>query len=421
MNIHELREAQVGYENRLDDVLKDKEKLYQLRSSFVRYFNNNRIRTMQIDDFVAGVDLPEKGFNFCYAIERQLDGLGRIIGATAFKFGVYYGRTKSDENYEYRFTHKFGNTYQEAFEGVRKSILQLLVVGADENINAIADNILSPMFKGKILCTYFPERYLNIFSNDHLNYYLTKLDLDNEDLIWGDAVYKREALIHYKNQDPIMKNWSVDLFSTFLYSVYPGRPLKEVENRSDNSDPLSDYITPDFPANPSPSFIDLNILPPTSSNVTAKIKGDSNRSKPDYEKEARKLKKLGDRGEKIVMDLEKKRLNDEGRKDLAKKIERVSLKSDALGYDILSFETDGTKRFIEVKATRSNVGSANFFFTANELQTAQETDNYFIYMVYDVTSESPKVWAIKNPFNPENKNAVKTPINYRVTINAKKG
>ena len=41
-------------------------------------------------------------------------------------------------------------------------------------------------------------------------------------------------------------------------------------------------------------------------------------------------------------------------------------------------------------------------------------------MVYDVTSESPKVWAINNPFNPENKTTVKIPINYKVTINAKK-
>ena len=27
------------------------------------------------------------------------------------------------------------------------------------------------MFKGKILSTYFPERYLNIFSEEHLDHY----------------------------------------------------------------------------------------------------------------------------------------------------------------------------------------------------------------------------------------------------------
>lgn len=217
-----------------------------------------------------------------------------------------------------------------------------------------------------------------------------------------------------------MKKWSVDLFANFLYTEYPGRPPKQGQSSNDNSEPLTDYRTPDFPANPTPTFIDLNIIPPNFSDTTTHSKGSLSRGNPDYEKEARKLKTLGDRGEKIVMDLERKRLTDVGRKDLVKKIERVSLKSDSLGYDILSFEKDGAKRFIEVKATRSKIGSANFFYTANELQTAQKYDNYFIYMVYDVTSESPKVWAIKNPFNPENKNTVKTPINYRVTINATK-
>lgn len=413
MNIHDLREAQVRYENRKEEVLNSREELYQLRSAFVRYFNRNKIANMQIDDYVAGVELPERGFNFCYGLERQLDGLGRIIGATAFKFGVYYGRTRSDDNYEYRFTQKFGNTYQEAFQNVKSTIQQLLNSGENENIDEIVENPLSPMFKGKILCTYFPERYLNVFSYNHLNFFLTQLDLDTVDLIESDPVYKREALIAFKNQDPVMKNWSVDLFANFLYSEYPGRPPKENQDTI-NDDPLADYRVPNFPSNPSPTFIDLNILSPRPTEITTR----RGNGKTDYEKKARLNKKLGDRGEKIVMDLEKSRLSKAGRNDLANKIERVSLTSDAYGYDIVSYEEDGTKRYIEVKATRSNVGVANFFFTANELRTAQETPNYYIYMVYEVTTDEPKVWAIKNPFNPENENAIKTPINYRITINA---
>lgn len=414
MNIHDLKEAQVRYENRMDEVLSSREGLYQLRNSFSRFFNQNRIRNMSIDDYVAGAELPEKGFNFCYGLERQLDGLGRIIGATAFKFGVYYGRTKSDDNYEYRFTQKFGSSHSEAFQNVKDAIIRLLNSGQSEDIEAIVENPLSPMFKGKILCTYFPERYLNVFSYDHLNYFLTQLDLDTNKLIESDPVYKREALIEFKNQDPVMKKWSVDLFANFLYTEYPGRPPKAGQESSPN-DPLADYRTPNFPPNPSPTFIDLNILPPSQNALTSKQKA---KGKADYEKESRINKKLGDRGEKIVLDLEKSRLINAGRKDLAKKIERVSLKTDSLGYDIRSFEKDGTVRYIEVKATRTKVGNANFFLTANELKTAQEIDNYYVYMVYGVTTDSPKVWPIKNPFKPQNKNALMTAINYRITINA---
>lgn len=402
----------------MEETIEARKELHQLRASFVKFFSRKRISTMDIDDYVAGVDLPTTGYNFCYTLERKLDGLGRISGSPAPKFGVYYGKRGKKTEDDYQFVRKFGDTYQEAFEGVRQSLLELIDAGESENIEAITDNLISPMVKGKILCTYFPDRYLNIFSPDHLDYFLIQLDLDTENLILADPVAKREALIEFKNQDPVMKNWTVDLFAHFLYTEYPGRPPKEGETTDTNSDPLADYRNPNFPANPTAEFIELNILPPNPKNPSSKNRGASGKGKPDYENEARKLKKLGDRGEKVVMDLEIKKLQKAGREDLAKKVERVSLTSDSFGYDILSFETDGTEKYIEVKATRAMVGSANFFFTANELREAKESKNYFIYMVYDVVSESPKVWVIKNPFNPENPNTVMTPINFRVSINA---
>ena len=60
MNINELREAQARFQNRLEDIIKSREELYQIRDSFAKYFNRDKIRTMRIDDYVAGVDLPKK-------------------------------------------------------------------------------------------------------------------------------------------------------------------------------------------------------------------------------------------------------------------------------------------------------------------------------------------------------------------------
>ncbi|MNU00377.1 hypothetical protein D3C72_2434950 [compost metagenome] len=66
------------------------------------------------------------------------------------------------------------------------------------------------------------------------------------------------------------------------------------------------------------------------------------------------------------------------------------------------------------------VGNANFFLSANELRQAEESENYFIYIVYDVTSTSPQVWPIKNPFKPENESLKKAPVRYYMNINASK-
>jgi hypothetical protein len=230
MKNNNFQKARDQYNERKDEVLESRLELYHLRSDFVKYFNRNKISNMELEDYVVGLTGRENRMNFCYGLERQLEKLGRINGATAFKFGVYYGRTRTEGNCKYRFAKKFGNSYQEAFENVRNAILDLLNDDKRENIDKIVSNRLSPMFKGKILSTYYPEKYLNIFSNDHLTYYLTHLNLATVSLIKSDPVYKREALIAFKNQDLIMKNWPVDLFSVFLWSEYPGHPPRYSEN-----------------------------------------------------------------------------------------------------------------------------------------------------------------------------------------------
>ncbi|WP_306349941.1 DUF3883 domain-containing protein [Flavobacterium sp. '19STA2R22 D10 B1'] len=417
MNLHDLRQAQARYIKRIDRIIEGRDNLHKIRAEFIKHFKYTNIRTMHVDEYVLGKTVAKDSYNFCYTLERELDGLGRIIGANAFKFGVYYGRTKSDPHIEYRFAKKFGNNNIIAFENVRTKILELLDAGAAGDLAAIATNNISPMFKGKILSTYYPDIYLNVFSPEHLNYFLVKLDLDTEWLISADAVYKRKALVEFKNSDPIMRAWSVDIFSDFLYTEYPGRPVTKGNPQQETSI-LEDYVDPEFPPNPIASFIELMTISSTETKRPGPVPGKTEHGKKNYEKEARKLKKLGDRGEKVVMDLEAKRLRDGNREDLIKYIDRVSLKSDSYGYDILSFELDGSKRYIEVKATTAKVGSANFFLSANELREAEESDNYFIYMVYDVTSESPKVWPIRNPFKPDNEVITKTPVTYYINIKA---
>ena len=407
MNLQNLREAQADFTKRFDAIAEDRKSLYNKRDTFTSYFNSSKISKMHIDDFVIG-----KGENnFCRKIERDLDGLGRIIGSTAFKFGVYFGRTKSDSQYIYRYSQIWGNNHNEAHKKVSLAIVKLIEDGQNEDINAIVKSKISPMFKGKILSVYYPERYLNVFSDDHLKYFLKAFDLDTKESLSADPVIKRDILLEFKNSDGVMKNWNTDMFSVFLYNFYPKRPIKNTITV--DNDILTDYYDPEFPSDPFGSEIILNILPFVSVKKNSKkVKN----SKPDYEKINRLNKKLGDRGEKVVLDFEIKKLEQLGKFELARKVDRVSLKSDSLGYDILSFEEDGKERLIEVKATSSKVTDANFFLTINELKTAKEKENYYIYMVYDILSKEPKIWVIKNPFNPMNINIHIEPINYKVSI-----
>ena len=99
----------------------------------------------------------------------------------------------------------------------------------------------------------------------------------------------------------------------------------------------------------------------------------------------RKNKDLGEKGENFILDYEKERLS--SNPDLIKKIKHVSLSNDYAGYDILSFNEDGTERFIEVKTTRGPITS-DFFISPGEIKFSKEnSDKYFLYRVYDFDIE----------------------------------
>jgi hypothetical protein len=102
---------------------------------------------------------------------------------------------------------------------------------------------------------------------------------------------------------------------------------------------------------------------------------------------------LGLAGEKWVLRLERLRLTEAGRSDLAARVRHVAVEvGDGLGYDIASFEIDEEPRLIEVKTTGAGANS-QFFLSSNELAVSQrEGDRYFLYRVYRFGTQHPRVY-----------------------------
>ena len=80
----------------------------------------------------------------------------------------------------------------------------------------------------------------------------------------------------------------------------------------------------------------------------------------------RRLKELGSAGEDAVVAACRKHLEDRGRADLAAVVDRVSLRSDQLGYDVTSPDTGGLRHRIEVKTTQGIPGDFEFYLSRNE-------------------------------------------------------
>jgi hypothetical protein len=96
-------------------------------------------------------------------------------------------------------------------------------------------------------------------------------------------------------------------------------------------------------------------------------------------------RRLGRLGEEWTMEFERRRLHDrERRPELAKQVVWVSEREgDGAGFDIRSFDADGTPRLIEVKTTGLGKYHA-FHVSRNELAVSErETARYRLYRVFE--------------------------------------
>lgn len=104
----------------------------------------------------------------------------------------------------------------------------------------------------------------------------------------------------------------------------------------------------------------------------------------DWALRDKRNRELGLSGEHLVLKHEREKLAEAGRQDLADRVEHVALVDSRAGYDIRSFEVNGSEIFIEVKTT-SGPKTAAFFISANEVRASiRNPDAFRIYRVFGV-------------------------------------
>lgn len=103
---------------------------------------------------------------------------------------------------------------------------------------------------------------------------------------------------------------------------------------------------------------------------------------------------LGEEGESFVMRYEKARLIFKGKSSLAENIEHIAQTvGPSAGYDVRSYNVDGSDRFIEVKTTK--YGSRTpFYITPNEVNfSAENSKRYRLYRLHSFR-KAPKLFTL---------------------------
>ena len=117
--------------------------------------------------------------------------------------------------------------------------------------------------------------------------------------------------------------------------------------------------------------------------------GFQSKKQPDYSAQDAKNRDLGLKGELLVIAHEQRVLEQAGRLDLAQKIVHVSqIEGDSAGYDIRSYDTEGSPKFIEVKTTKGGAQTP-FFISPNEIDfSAKNADHYLVYRLYEFDQQT---------------------------------
>lgn len=166
-------------------------------------------------------------------------------------------------------------------------------------------------------------------------------------------------------------------------------------------------------------------LTETEAPVTKNKRNSRNRSFSGMVKyEDKHLKKIGDLGEKLVLEFEINDLKSKGKIELANKVEHSAYKiGDGLGYDIKSYYPDGRVKYIEVKSTTQSA-NADFYISLNEVEFARlHPHDYVIYRVYQLReSNKSKAQFYKIPSTVLIKSDVYNmePVNFKVSLGDKK-
>ncbi len=126
-------------------------------------------------------------------------------------------------------------------------------------------------------------------------------------------------------------------------------------------------------------------------------------------------KRIGDLGELWVLKHERDFLVKNDKTKFADKLTHSAVtEGDGLGYDILSYDLNENKKYIEVKTTKGSKNTA-FFISRNELERSKiEKENYYLYRVYEFNEEKQKGKILKR--KGDLTQLCELPVNYKVSL-----
>ena len=203
----------------------------QIKEEFLKYWTLDKIKEMTLEQYT---NLDKKD-SFTYWLETKTEKVLGIGGGSAYKFGIFKRNPESeqkelkngqnsDENREYGWYSKYGQSKEEAFIKIKKLIIKIIEASQKKNFSEIDNIDLGNTFKWKLAYMYAPEGTLLRIAQDRAFYFLEKKHLKTNTKIISSI---QERLINLKNNKK-----DFDQFSNDMWKKYQASNTLEIEFRN---------------------------------------------------------------------------------------------------------------------------------------------------------------------------------------------
>lgn len=214
MSLEQLKEKSREF-NLSQEIIDKREKD---RLSFVREFPLNEINNLNIDQYVQGTDKN----SFCYWLEfkKILFGIG---GGNASKFGVYKAKdNKYYTSYGKNKKELSGQELEDFFSNIKSGIIKALEYTENDQIDKIQkiDIPLWNIVLQKILCIYFPNKFITIGSPDVLIKCAKCIKLEGIDLKRVNSIQINYECKKVLSDISEFKDWPYEKIGTLVWNYF---------------------------------------------------------------------------------------------------------------------------------------------------------------------------------------------------------
>ncbi|GBG56077.1 hypothetical protein SPFL3102_00592 [Sporomusaceae bacterium FL31] len=224
---------------------------------------------------------------------------------------------------------------------------------------------------------------------------------------------QKKHIANYFLAQLLKKNHILDFFQLFQFDINGNFFIKKIILNDQEAKTARELVDFEILSSCNESYVlDKNLLDKVLNVINA-----SGISEEKLCEKLEKLRKIGLDGEQWVVQFEKHRLEDKY-PGCESRVERVSEKNVALGYDVHSIAPSLEERFIEVKTCSTN--KITFYLSNNEIKKSEKYGNsYWLYiLVGKQESKDPKdFYRIQNPARfLKEKNVTLQPVLFEVTF-----